>query len=125
MDDQGAQPHHFQIQNSKFIMSQIQFSTRRVRKSRLQLDTSKSKGPDDIPVKFPKAFAPDLAPIIKKVSQLYYTLGTFLTSWKQAHVSPIPTKATNQVHSTIVPLQSLHSSLKQWKPSSRNSFLPS
>ena len=34
-------------------------------------------------------------------------------------------KAISLIHSTIVPLQSLHSSLKQWRPSSLNNFLPS
>ena len=34
-------------------------------------------------------------------------------------------KATSLIHSTIVPLQSLHSSLKLWRPSSQSNFLPS
>ena len=52
-------------------------------------------------------------------------LGTLLTSWKQAHVFPIPKKATSLILSTNVSLQSLHSSLKQWRPSSLSNFLPS
>ena len=34
-------------------------------------------------------------------------------------------KATSLIHSTIVPLQSLHSSLKLWRPSSLSNFLKS
>ena len=34
-------------------------------------------------------------------------------------------KATSLIHSTIVPLQSLHSSLKLWRTSSLSNFLPS
>ena len=106
-------------------MSPIKFSTRKVRQTLLQLDTSKSKGPDGIPAIALKTYAPELVPILNKLFQLSYTLGTFPTSWKQAHVPPIPKKATMLIHSTIVPLQSLHSSLKQWRPLSLNNFLPS
>ena len=97
----------------------------KIRQTLLQLDTSRSKGPDGIPAIVLKTCAPELAPILNKLFQLSYTLGTFPTSWKQAHVFPIPKKATNLIHSTIVPLQSLHSSLKLWRPSSLNNFLPS
>ena len=103
----------------------FKFSTRKVRQTLLQLDTSKSKGPDGIPAIVLKTCAPELAPILNKLFQLSYTLGTFPTSWKQAHVFPISKKATSLIHSTIAPLQSLHSSLKQWRPSSLNNFLPS
>ena len=88
MDDRGVEPHHFPP--SKFTMSPIKFSTRKVRQSLLQLDTSKSKGPDGIPAIVLKTCAPELAPILNKLFQLSYTLGTFPTSWKQAHVIPIP-----------------------------------
>ena len=88
LDDQGVQPRHFPP--SKFTMSPIKFSTRKVRQTLLQLDTSKSKGPDGIPAIVLKTCAPQLAPILNKLFQLSYTLGTFPTSWKQAHVFPIP-----------------------------------
>ena len=73
-------------------MSPIKFSKRKVRQTLLQLDTSKSKGPDCIPAIVLKTCAPELAPILNKLFQLSYTLGTFPTSWKQAHVFPIPKK---------------------------------
>ena len=72
-------------------MLPIKFSTRKVR----QLDTPKPKGLDDIPAIVLKTLAPGLAPILKKLFQLYYTLGTIPTSWKQAHVFPIPKKGEN------------------------------
>ena len=74
------------------FMSPIKFSTRKVRQTLLQLDTSKSKGPDGIPAIVLKICAPELAPILNKLFQISYTLGTFPTSWKQAHVFPIPKK---------------------------------
>ena len=90
LDDLGVQPHHFPP--SKFTMSPIKLSTQKVRQTLLQLDTSKSKGPDDIPAMVLKTCAPELAPIFDKLFQLSYTLGTVPTSWKQAHVFPIPKK---------------------------------
>ena len=81
-------------------MSPIKFSTRKVRQTLLQLDTSKSKGPDGIPAIVLKTCAPELAPILNKLFQLSYTLGTFPTSSQQAHVFPIPKKATSLIHST-------------------------
>ena len=88
LDDQGVQPHH--SPPLKFTMSPIKFSTRKVRQTHLQLDTSKSKGPDGIPAIVLKTCAPELAPILNKLFQLSYTLGTFPTSWKQAYVFPFP-----------------------------------
>ena len=84
LDDQEFQPHQFPP--SKFTMSPIKFSTRKVRQTLLQLDTSKSKGPDGIPAIVLKTCAPELAPILNKLLQLSYTLGTFPTSWKLAFV---------------------------------------
>ena len=123
MNDQGLQPNQFPP--SKVRVSPIKFSTRKVHQTLLQHDTSKSKGPDGIPAIVLKTCAPELAPILNKLFQLSYTLGTFPTSWKLAHVFPIPKTVTNLIHSSIVPLQSLHSYLKQWRPLSLNNFLPS
>ena len=78
LDDQGVQSHHFPP--SKFTMSPIKFSTRKVRQTLLHLDASKSKGPDCIPAIVLKTCAPELAPILNKLFQLSYTLGTFPTS---------------------------------------------
>ena len=90
LDDQGVKPHHFPP--SKFTMSPIKFSTRKVCQTLLQLDTSKSKGPDGIPAIVLKTCAPELAPILNKLFQRSYTLCTFPTSWRQAHVFPISKK---------------------------------
>ena len=106
LNDQGFQPHHFPP--SKFTISPIRFSARKVRQTLLQLDTSKSKGPDGIPVVVLKTCAPDLAPILNKLFQPSCTLGTFPNSCKLAHVFPIPKKVKSLIHSTIVRLQSLH-----------------
>ena len=65
----------------------------KVRQTLLQLDTSISKGHDGIPAIVLKTCAPELTPILNKLSQLSYTPGTLPTSWKQAHVCPTPKKA--------------------------------
>ena len=107
LDDQVVQPNHFPP--SKFIMSPTKFSTRKLRQTPLQVDTSKSKGPDGIPAIVLKTCAPKLAPILNKLFQLSYTLGTFPTSWKQAHVFPIPKKGdkSNPLHYRPIAITSL------------------
>ena len=107
LDDQGVQLHHFPP--SKFTMSPIKFSTRKVRQTLLQLDTSKSKGPDGIPAIVLKTCAPELAPILNKLFQLSYTLGTFPTSWKQAHVFPITKRGdkSNPLNYRLIAITSL------------------
>ena len=73
-------------------MSPITFSRRKFPQTLLQLDTSKSKGPDGIPAIFLKTCAAELALILNKLFQLSYTLGKFPTSWKLPHIFPIPEK---------------------------------
>ena len=91
----------------------------------LQLDTSKSKGPDGISAIVLKTCAPELASILNKLFQLSYTLGQFLTHGNKPTSFLSQKKVTSLILSTIVQLQSLHSSLKQLRPSSLSNFLPS
>ena len=64
LDDQGVQPYHFAP--SKFTMSPIKFSTRKVRQTLVHLGISKAKGPDGIPAIVLKTCALELAPIRNK-----------------------------------------------------------
>ena len=73
-------------------MPPIKFSSRKVRKTLLQLNTSKPKGSDGIPAIVLKSCAPELAPVLNELFQLSYNLGIFPSSWKLAHVFPIPQK---------------------------------
>ena len=88
LDDQESHPPLYPT--STLAMSPIKFSTRKVRKTLLQLNTSKSSGPDGIPTKVLKSCAPELGPVLNKLLQLSYNLGIFLSSWKLAHIFPIP-----------------------------------
>ena len=105
-------------------MSPIKFSTRKVRQTLLQLDTSKVRGPDGILAIILKTCAPEFALVLNKLFQLSYTLRTFPPHGRTQATSFLSQKkATSLILSTIVQLQSLHSSLKQWRPSSLNNFL--
>ena len=110
LDDQDFQAPLYPT--STITMFSIKFSTHKVRKVLLQLNISKSSGPDGIPALVLKSCAPELAPVLNKLFQLPYTLGIFPSSWKLTHVFPIPKKVTNLTIQTIALLQSFLSSLK-------------
>ena len=74
------------------LMTPIKFSTHKVRKVLLQLNTSKSSGPDGIPAIVLKSCAPELTTVLNKHFQLSYNLDIFSSSWKYAHIFPIPQK---------------------------------
>ena len=90
---------------STIKMPPIKFSTHKVWKVLLQLNTSKSSGPDVITAIVLKSCAPKLAPVLNKLFQLSYNLGIFPSPWKLAHVLPIPKKVTNVTLQTITLLQ--------------------
>ena len=102
LDDQDFQAPLYPT--STITMSPIKFSTRKVRKVLLRLNTSKSSGPDGIPAIVLKSCAPELAPVLKKLFQLSYNLGIFPSSWKLAHIFPIPKKGDKSDPSKYCPI---------------------
>ena len=102
LDDQESQPPLYPT--STLAISPIKYSTRKVRKAILQLNTSKSSGPDGIPAIVLKSCSPELAPVLNKLFQLSYNLGIFLSSWKLAHVFPIPKKGEKSDPSNYRPI---------------------
>ena len=90
VDDEGSQPPFYPT--SVITMPSIKFSTHKVQKALLHLNTSKSKGPDGIPKTVLKSCVPELVPALNKPFQLSYNLGIFSSSWKLEHVFPIPQK---------------------------------
>ena len=101
VDEQESQPHFYPI--STIAMPPIKLSTRKVRKA-LQLNTSKSKGPDGIPAVVLRSCAPELAPVLNKLFQLSYNLCIFPSSWKLAHLFPIPKKGGKSDPSNYRPI---------------------
>ena len=73
LHDQESQPTLYP--RSTFTMFPIKFSKRKVRKVLLQLNTSKSRGPDGIPAIVLKSCSPELAPVLDRLFQLSYNLG--------------------------------------------------
>ena len=71
-------------------MPDICFSTRVVRQTLLKLYVNKATGPDGIPPIVLCKCAPELAPILSRLFHLSYSVGTFPTPWKHAHVFPVP-----------------------------------
>ena len=84
LDDQDFQAPLYP--RSTITMCPIKISTRKVRKVLLQLNTSKSNGPDSIPAIVLKSCAPELVPVLNKLFQLSYNLDIFPSSWKLSHV---------------------------------------
>ena len=101
----------------------FKFSTRKVRRVLLQLNSSKCKGPDGLLAIVLKSCASKLASVINKLFQLSYNRGIFPSSWKHAHVFTVPIKGTNLTLEAIAVLQSLLSSLRLWRPLSPNNCL--
>ena len=102
LDDQNFQPPLYPT--STITMPPIKFSTRKVRKVLLQLNTSKSSGPDDLPAIVLKSCAPEIAPVLNKLFQLSYNLGIFPSSWTLAQISPIPKKGDKSDPSNYRPI---------------------
>ena len=101
LDDQDFQALFYPT--STITMSPITFSTRKIVKV-LQLNTSKSSGPDGIPAIVLKSCAPELALVLNKLFQLSYNLGVFPSSWKLSHVFPIPQKGDKSDPSNYRPV---------------------
>ena len=93
LDDEDSQCPLYST--STITMPPVTFFTCKVRKTLLQLNTSKSKGADGIPAIVLKSCAPEFAPVLNKLFQLSYSVGIFPSSRKLAHVFPIPKKGTS------------------------------
>ena len=85
-------------------MSPIKFSTRKVWKVLLQLNNSKSGGPDGIPATVLKLCAPELTPVLNKLFQLSSNLGICPSSWKLTHIFSIHEKGEKSDPSNYRPI---------------------
>ena len=100
----GSETCHLHLSNAMTSNFRLLISTRKVRKVLLQLNTSKSSGPDGIPAIVLLSCAPELTPVLNKLFQLSYSLGIFHSSWKLAHIFPIPQKGDKSDPSNYRPI---------------------
>ena len=70
-------------------------SVKQVRRIMKNLDSSKSSGPDGIPVIVLKECSPELAPVLAKLFRRCLSKGEFPRSWKVAAVVPVPKKGND------------------------------
>ncbi|CAH2084689.1 unnamed protein product [Euphydryas editha] len=85
-------------------MPEISFSQRDVRRELLSLDVHKSSGPDGIPAIVLKQCAPELCPVLTRLFALSYHTRQVPSSWKTAHVHPVPKKGDRSDPSNYRPI---------------------
>ncbi|CAH2094107.1 unnamed protein product [Euphydryas editha] len=85
-------------------MPEINFSQRDVRRELLTLDVHKSSGPDGIPAMVLKQCAPELCPVLTRLFALSYHTRQVPSSWKTAHVHPVPKKGDRSDPSNYRPI---------------------
>ena len=74
-------------------LSTLSITVKQVRRIIKNLDSSKSSGPDGIPVIVLKKCAPELAPVLTKLFRRCMSSGNFPSCWKVASVVPVPKKS--------------------------------
>lgn len=86
------------------VMSKVRFNAHNVARALQRLKANKSPGPDGIPAILLKNCAKELSPHLAKLFNLSYSSGIFPTSWKLAHVFPIPKKGDKSMPSNYRPI---------------------
>ena len=85
------------------ILSIIIFA-RKGRRVLRSLKTDKASGPDDVPPRFLKEFAEELAPVLCCLFRLILISCTYPSSWKHALVQPVPKKGDRSNPSNYRPI---------------------
>lgn len=85
-------------------MSCFKISTRSVRRLMQALNPRKATGPDDIPPIVMIKCAPELAPVLCRLYKLCLSSGVCPSSWKSAHVVPVPKKGNRSDPSNYRPI---------------------
>ena len=94
LDDGGQSPPPFAPRTTESV-SLPAITVKRVKKIISCLDSSKSSGPDGIPVIVFKQLSPELSPVLSKIFQKCVSSSEFPSCWKVASVVPIPKKASD------------------------------
>ena len=82
----------------------IIISARKVCRVLRSLKTGKASGPDDIPPRFLKEFADELAPVLCRLFRLILVFCTYPSSWKHLLVQPVPKKGDRSNPSEYHPI---------------------
>ena len=88
----------------KSSMPALRISTRVVRRHLISLDPNKATGPDEVPATVLIRCAPELAPILCRLFKLCLRSGECPSSWKSAHVVPVPKKGNRSDPSNYRPI---------------------
>ena len=91
LNDGGLTPPPFAMRTKETVPSPP-ISVKRVKRIISCLDSSKSSGPDGIPVIVFKKLSPELSPILSKLFLNCVGAGEFPSCWKIASVVPVPKK---------------------------------
>ena len=94
LDDGGQNPPPFPPRTGEKL-SPPTITVKAVRRVINCLDSSKSSGPDGIPVIVFKQLSPELAPVLSKLFNRCVSVGEFPSSWKVASVVPVPKKGSD------------------------------
>lgn len=91
LDDGGVTPPPFAMRTQETVPSPP-ISVKCVKRIISCLDTSKSSGPDGIPVILFKKLSPELSPLLSKLFLKCVDASEFPSCWKIASVVPVPKK---------------------------------
>ena len=91
LEDGGKSPPPFPPRTTEQISSFF-ITVKQVRRVIQRLDSSKSSGPDGIPVIVYKQLSPELSPVLCKLFRKCVATSEFPSCWKTARVVPVPKK---------------------------------
>ena len=94
LDDGGRIPPPIPMRTDETV-SPPSVTVRNVKKIIAGLDSSKSSGPDGIPVSVFKHLSPELSPLLSKLFSRCVSTGEFPSCWKVASVVPVPKKGSD------------------------------
>ena len=94
LEDGGQTPPPFPPRTGETLLP-LSITVSQVKKVIKCLDSSKSSGPDGVPVIVFKQLCPELAPILTSIFRRCVSVSEFPSCWKTASVVPVPKKGSD------------------------------
>ena len=94
LDDGGQNPPPFPPRTGETLLP-LAITVSQVKKMIQCLNSSKSSGPDGIPVVVFKQLCPELAPILTTIFRRCVSVSEFPSCWKTASVVPVPKRGSD------------------------------